>query len=329
MAKIKDKDDQQNKDEFEEKMKSLEGKFGKGSIYYGQSDDKEIQSISTGSLAFDLITRGGHKLGKLIEIFGPESSGKSTLTLHAIANFQKIGKCGIIDYESSYDRTYAKRLGVNTDKLILLQPSTMEDGYNMAEELIRTGKMSLLVMDSHTAAIPKVRLDALIGETKIAPEARVNSEGLKKIKPLLLPNECSLIGISQLRTNIGGYGDSNVPTGGNAWRFYSDIRYKVYKELKKEDELNKTTIEVIKSKCYPPHGKATFNIVWGEGIDRQKEIIDLAVEYKLIAKGGAAWYTVGETKLQGDDKLKEFLSDNSEYATQLEIDVLEKIKNGE
>lgn len=314
-------------EQFNKKMEELETKFGKGSIYYGQETGAELESISTGSLAFDMITRGGHKLGKLIEIFGPESSGKSTLTLHAIANFQNIGRCALIDYESSYDRSYAKKLGVKVDKLILVQPSTMEDGYNLMNELILTGKMSLLVMDSHTAAIPKMRLDALVGETKMAPEARTNSEGLKKLKPLLMPNNCSVIGISQLRADIGGYGEANKPTGGNAWRFYTDIRYKVYKELKREDEYNKTTIEVVKSKCYPPHGKATFNINWGTGIDKLQEIIDIAVEYKLLTKGGAGWYTIGDTKIQGDNAIKEFLNDNENFRDTLEVKVLEALKN--
>lgn len=330
MAKTTKEKTQDEKDAFQEKLKSLESRYGSGTVIRGDkiSDVKEI--VSTGSFCLDIANNlGGNPVGKLIEIFGPESSGKSTLMLHSIAKFQELeGEVIYIDYEHSFDKGYATALGVNVDKLVVITPDCAEDGYNIVEELIRTGKVRLVVIDSHTAGVPKSVLEALVGETKIAPDARVNSAAIKKIKPWLGPNRCTLMATAQLRTVIGAYGDPEKPTGGAAYKFYSDIRYKVSKVVDKDKETNKTTVEVIKSKCAAPFGKATFSIQWGKGIDRQQEIIDLAVEYKLLTKGVAGWYTIGETKLQGDDKLKEFLNDNPEYAAELEIKVIDKIKNG-
>jgi recombination protein RecA len=220
---------------------------------------------------------------------------------------------------------------VDVDNLIIIQPECQEDMYNMIEPLIRTGKFRLVVIDSHTAALCRKRIEGEVGETVMAVEARNNSTALGKIKPLLKSNRCTVIGVSQLRADIGGYGDPNKPTGGNAWKFYTDIRYKVSKEINKDKEANKTTITVIKNKCARPFGVAIFNINWGTGVDRQQEIVDFAVAFKILEKGGGGWYTVcpgGEgdgTKIQGDDKLKEFLADNPEYALEIERQVLTKI----
>ncbi len=322
------KEEVEKKDAFEEKLKLMNTKYGSGTIIRGDIIPEIKEIVSTGSFCLDVANNlGGNPVGKLIEIFGPESSGKSTLMLHAIANFQTLeGEVVLIDYEHSFDKSYAIALGVNVDKLIVINPDCSEDGYNIAEELIKTGKVRLVLIDSHTAGVPKSVLDALVGETKISPDARVNSIALKKIKPLLLPNRCTMIASAQLRTAIGDYGTPEKPTGGAAYRFYSDIRYKVSKQVDKERGLNKTVVEVVKSKCAPPFGKAEFSITWGRGVDRQQEIIDLAVEYKLLQRAGGGWYTIGETKLQGDDKLKEFLSDNPEFAIEIEIKVLDKLK---
>lgn len=310
-----------------EALKKLEEKYGVGTIIYGKNVTEDLEVVPTGSLGLDIATNcGGHPVGKLIEIFGPESSGKSTMTLHAIANFQKLeGKCILVDVEQSFDRIYATTLGVDVDSLIIIQPECQEDMYNIIEPLIRTGKFRLVVLDSHTAALCRKRIEGEVGDVVMAQEARNNSTALGKIKPLLKSNRCTMLGVSQLRADIGGYGDPNKPTGGNAWKFYTDIRYKVGKEIKKEQETNKTTVTVIKNKCARPFGVAIFNINWGTGVDRQQEILDFGIGYKILDKAGS-WYTVGEgEKIQGDEKFKEFLSDNPEYALDIEKQVLAKM----
>jgi recombination protein RecA len=317
------------KDGYLKKIEELNKKFGMGTIIGGTDYHDKVEVVDSGSLTLNIATGlNGLPVGKLIEMFGPESSGKSTLTLHFMTEFQKANKrCALVDFEQSFDKGYAKTLGVNEDELYIIQPECMEDGYNIIEELIKTDGFGLIVLDSHTAMIPRKALEGEIGDAKIALQARINSEALLKIKPLLLPHSCSMIGIAQLRTQIGSYGDPDKPSGGNAWKFYSDVRFKVSKQLKKEDEINKTTVEVIKNKCAPPFGKASFNINWGTGIDRLQEIIDLAVEFEYIQKGGAGWYTLkDDIKMQGDDKLKVFLNDNPGFAEELEEKVLLKIK---
>jgi recombination protein RecA len=260
--------------------------------------------------------------------FVVHNCGKSTLCLHIIAEFQKVDKvCALVDQEQSFDKHYAKSLGVNTEKLLISQPDCQEDAYNIIISLIEKG-VSLIVFDSHTASLPRKVIDGEVGDATIGLQARNNSTALGKLKGILNKNSATLISISQLRTNIGGYGDPNVSTGGNAYKFYSDMRFKVSKQLDKANNNNKTTVEVIKNKCGAPFGKAEFLIQWGEGIDRLQEIIDLSVEYKFINKAGAGWYTL-ETgnKIQGDVNLKQFLSDNIEYKDELEKRVLEKINS--
>jgi len=208
--------------------------------------------------------------------------------------------------------------------MFIAQPETMEDGYNLIYEAVLSKEFGLIVLDSQTAMPPKASLESEIGDAKMALQARVNNDALRKIKPNLMSTGTTMITISQLRTNIGGYGDPNVPSGGNAYKFYADMRYKVSKVLDKAKETNKTTVEVVKNKCAPPFGKAEFNIIWGIGVDRMGELIDLAVEYKFLEKSGT-WYTISDTKLQ-DGKLREFLRDNPEYALELETKVLNKIK---
>lgn len=315
----------QEKDIFLEKIELLEKRYGIGTIIHGKDIVQNLEVVSTGSMTLDLATGlRGNPIGKLIEIFGPESSGKSTLCLHMTAGFQKLdGQCLLVDFEHSYDKSYATALGVDVDKLTIIQPDCLEDGYNIIETLIRTGKVRFVIIDSHTAGMTKKIIEGETGDATVASQARVNSQALGKIKPLLAPNRCTMIGVSQLRSDIGGYG-GDKPTGGNAWKFYSDIRYKVSKVNDKANESNKTTVEVIKNKCAPPFGKAEFNINWGTGIDRQKELIDFACEFDLIKVGGA-WFTIDESKFQGMDKVKQFLTDNPEFAEDLEKKVMEKL----
>lgn len=322
-------DEEQVKDILSTKLKALESKYGKGTIILGKDTSEDLEVVDSGSLTINLATNlGGLPVGKLIELMGMESSGKSTLTLHAIANFQKLpGKCILIDYEQSFDRIYATALGVDMEKLIIIQPESMEDGYNMAEELIKTGSIRLVVIDSHTAAMPKKVVEGDVGDSTIGLQARLNSQGLGKIKPQLKANRCTMIGVSQIRQNIGGYGDPNQSTGGLAWKFYSDMRMKVNKSVDKENESNKTIVEVIKNKCAAPFGKAEFVIDWGKGISRMMEIISLAQELKMITRAGA-WYTVPgvEKTIQGEQGVYQFLMDNPEFAQNIENEVLGKLK---
>jgi len=303
----------------------LEKDFGKGIVVSGGTKS-HFDTVSTGSNKFDKITDcGGIPVGKLIEIYGPESSGKSTLTLHMIAEFQKAGKkCLLCDYEYSFDKKYATEIGVDTDALLITQPNTMEDGYNIIYEYIKTGEIGLIVIDSHTAMVPKQRMDGEIGDAKMAPEARINSDGLKKIKAELEKSNCTVLGISQLRALIGGMGNGpkTAPTGGNAWKFYSDMRIKIYRELDKENQANKTTIEIVKNKCGKPFGKTQIDIAWGIGIDKIQEIIDLAVELGVVKKGGS-WFTYNEVKCQGSNGLYKILEDNPELYEEIKKKTLD------
>lgn len=320
----------ETKKTLEEQLKELSKKYGSGTVINGKDIVEELEVVSSGSLTLNIASSiGGIPMGKLIELFGPESSGKSTLTLHIIAEFQKKNKkCVLCDSEQSFDRKYASSIGVNVDDLIIIQPECMEDGYNMIEAIIATGNVGLVVIDSHTSMMPKAVVDGEVGSATIGLSARINSVALGKIKPILKPNNCTLLAISQQRTNIGGYGDPNISTGGLAYKFYSDMRMKASKSADKVNELNKTTIEVIKNKCGNPFKKAEFKVNWGTGIDRLQEVIDLAIDYGILKKGGA-WITLedGENKIQGDEKMKEYLRDNPEYTEDLEKRIIELIKN--
>jgi recombination protein RecA len=316
-------------DPLKKLLDTLNTRYGKGTIINGRDVSFDMEVIKTGSLGLDIATSiGGNPVGKLIEMFGPESSGKSTMALHFIAEFQKAGKkCMLVDSEHSFDKKYAEAIGVKTDSLIYCQPECLEDSYNIMETVIKSGQVSLIVFDSHTSSMPKKVVDGEVGEATMALQARVNSTALGKIHPLINTHAVTVVGISQLRTNIGGYGDPNVSTGGLGWKFYSDMRFKVSKQVDKAKDLNKTTVEVIKNKCGVPFGKAEFSIIWGKGVDRQQEIIDFAAEFGLLKSGGAGWYTIDEnTKLQGDVKMKEYLSANPEYALNLEREVLNALK---
>lgn len=301
-------------------FKELNKKYGAGTVILGTETEENLEVIDSGSISFNRATSvGGYPIGRLIEMFGPQSSGKSTLCLHAIANFQKAGKKVVLcDSEQSFDRTYAEALGVNIATLLIVQPESQEDGYNQVEKLLDSGEIGLIVIDSHTAMIPRKVVDSDVGEATIGLQARINSIAIGKIHPKLRKLGCTMIAISQTRTNIGGYGDTNVATGGKAYQFYSDMRIKVFKATEKDDQQDRTTVEVIKNKVGIPYGKATFVIEWGHGIDKSQEIIDIAIEKGLIKKGGA-WFTVDEAnKFQGNDKLKGFFLENPEYLLNLE-----------
>ena len=314
---------------LEKLLDTLNSKYGKGTLITGKDIAEAVEAVPTGSFGLDLATGiNGLPVGKLIELFGPESSGKSTLALHFIAEFQKAGKKAmLVDSEHSFDKSYAQAIGVNTADLLYSQPECMEDAYNIMETVVKSKQVGLIIFDSHTSSQPKKIVEGEVGDATMALQARINSTALAKLHPLLNSYGTTLVGISQIRQNIGGYGDPNVTTGGLAWKFYSDIRMKVSKTVEKNASQNKTTVEVIKNKCSAPFGKAEFKIIWALGIDRMMEIIDFAVEYQFLKLAGGGWYTIDEqTKVQGDASLKEFLLDNPEYAKDLEMKVLSVLK---
>lgn len=312
MAKTKSDSKPSNLQELKDR---LNAKYGKGTIIGGSESQQVETVVSTGSIKFDESTNcGGIPLGKLIEIMGPESSGKSTSVLHIIAEFQAAGYTAMLcDSEHSFDASYAATIGVDVDNLIYTQPETMEDAYNLITDAIDSGLIQLIVIDSHTSLVCRARLEGEIGDAKIAPEARVHSQALLRIKPSLDQKQCTIIGVSQLREDIGSMHGGAKSTGGNAWKFYPDMRIKLFKIADKVNEVNKTNIEIIKNKCGKPFGKCEIPIEWGTGIDKVAELIDVATEYKLITRGGS-WYSQGELKLgQGINGVKAFMSDNPEF----------------
>jgi recombination protein RecA len=303
-------------------LAELEKKYGLGRLI-----PESLKIVNTGSLQLNkAMGVGGTAVGKMIEIFGPESSGKSTITLHQMAEYQKAfpdKKVALFDYEHSFDKNYASALGVDVDNLLIYQPETQESGYDMVLGLIEKEIVSCIVIDSQSAATPKVVLQGEMGDSTIGLQARINSKFCMKVKGLLDIHNCTLFIISQLRDAIGSMGEPTTTTGGKAIKFYADVRWKVWKLNDKINELNKTTVDVVKNKLASPFGQAKMNIIWGEGFDKLGEIIDYAVEIDIIKKGGAGWYTIDETKLQGEEKVKEFLKDNPELLDEWET----KIKN--
>lgn len=309
--------------QLEETLKELNKRYGIGTVISGDTVEEDVEVVDSGSLTLNIATGvGGIPVGKLIEMFGPESSGKSTLALHMIAEFQRVGKRAVLcDAEQSFDRKYATALGVNMDDLIIVQPECMEDGYNSIEEIVRSGEVGLVVIDSHTALIPKKLVDGEVGDAVMAIQARINSQAIGKLKPLLKKNNCTILAISQTRTNIGGYGDPNISTGGMAYKFYSDMRIRVSKAIEKDAGNNRTTVLILKNKCAIPYGKAIFDIEWGKGISRVGEIIELGVAKGLIVQKGS-WFCIGEEKWQGQEKLRDHILADTELYNELKTKVL-------
>ena len=314
-------------------LSQIEKQFGKGAVMrLGQNEHMSVGHVSTGSLGLDIaLGIGGLPRGRIIEIYGPESSGKTTLSLHCIAEGQKDGgNVAFIDVEHALDPVYAEALGVDIDNLLVAQPDTGEDALEIAEALIRSGAIDVLVVDSVAALVPKAEIEGEMGDSHVGLQARLMSQALRKLAGAINKSNCVAIFINQLREKVGVvYGNPEVTPGGRALKFYSSVRLEVRKAeaVKVNGEVigNRTKVKVVKNKIAPPFKEAYFDIMYGKGISRIGELIDLAVDTDVINKAGA-WFSYGETRLgQGRDKVKMLLEENEELAKEIEEKVLANI----
>ena len=324
-----------------EKLKALEvtlGKiekdFGKGTIMkLGDHAIENIQVISTGSIGLDAaLGIGGLPRGRVIEIYGPEASGKTTLAIHAIAEAQKNGGiAAIIDAEHTFDRNYAEKLGVDVENLLISQPDNGEQALEITDNLIRSGAIDIIVIDSVAALTPKAEIEGEMGDSKMGLQARLMSQALRKLTANISKTNTSCVFINQLREKIGVmFGNPETTTGGNALKFYSSVRLDIRKtnQLKEGEEIigNRTRVKIVKNKLAPPFKKADFDILYGEGISQLGEIVDLGTDYNIIKKSGS-WFSYGDTKIgQGRDAVKQILKDNPELLEELKAKVQEALK---
>lgn len=315
-------------------MDKMDKAYGKGAVMrMGDSPVVSIEAISSGSLGLDVaLGISGYPKGRVVEIYGPESSGKTTLTLHAIAETQKQGGiAAFIDAEHAFDRFYAEKLGVNTEELIISQPDNGEQALEIADNLIRSGAIDLIVVDSVAALTPKAEIEGEMGDSKMGLQARLMSQALRKLTSTISKTKCCCIFINQLREKIGVmFGNPETTTGGNALKFYASVRLDIRRtsQIKDNDGVigNRTRVKVIKNKVAPPFRQAEFDIMYGEGISKVGEIIDLGVEHNIVKKSGS-WFSYGDTKLgQGRDAVKQLLLDNPELADEIEAQIREAIK---
>ena len=315
-------------------LDKIEKDFGKGTIMkLGDQPKFDVSIIPTGSIALDhALGIGGYPRGRVIEIYGPESSGKTTLAIHAIAEAQKAGGiAAIIDAEHAFDRTYAKKLGVNVDTLLISQPDNGEQALEIADSLIRSGAIDIVVIDSVAALTPKAEIEGDMGDSKMGLQARLMSQALRKLTANISKTNTCCIFINQLREKIGiMFGNPETTTGGNALKFYASVRLDVRKlsQLKDGDDAtgNRARVKVVKNKVAPPFRKAEFDIVFGEGISKVGEIVDLGVELDIIKKSGS-WFSYGESKLaQGRDAVKQLLRDNPELCDEIEAKVRQALQ---
>ena len=314
-------------------MDKIEKDHGKGTIMrMGDNKVEEVPVISTGSIGLNVaLGVGGFPRGRVIEIYGPESSGKTTLAIHAIAEAQKAGGiAAIIDAEHAFDRFYAEKLGVNIDELLISQPDSGEQALEIADQLIRSSAIDIIVIDSVAALTPKAELEGDMGDSKMGLQARLMSQALRKLTANINRTNTTCIFINQLRDKIGiTFGNPETTTGGNALKFYASIRLDIRRigQIKDGDEVigNQTRVKIVKNKVAPPFRKAEFDIMFGEGISIAGEIIDLGVEQGIIKKSGS-WFSYGDTKLgQGRDAAKKVMIDNPELAAELEQKIMEAL----
>lgn len=318
-------------------MDKIEKNFGKGSIMkLGDDSFEEVDVIPSGSVGLNAaLGVGGYPRGRIIEIYGPESSGKTTLAIHAIAEAQKMGGiAAIIDAEHAFDRFYAQKLGVDIDNLLISQPDCGEQALEIAEQLIRSSAIDIIVIDSVAALTPKAEIEGEMGENKVGLQARLMSQALRKLTSAISKTKTTCIFINQLREKIGiMFGNPETTTGGNALKFYASVRLDIRRvsQLKDgEDAIgNQVRVKVVKNKVAPPFRKAEFDIMFGEGISRIGEIVDLGVAYGVIKKSGS-FFSYNETKLaQGRDRTKALIADNPELAEELEMKIAEAMKGVE
>jgi len=331
-----DKLRQQKLKALEATLGNIEKSYGKGSIMkLGDEAVEEIESISTGSLGIDIaLGIGGVPKGRVIEIFGPESSGKTTLAMHIIAEAQKKGGiAAFIDAEHAFDRFYAEKLGIDTQNLLISQPDHGEQALEIADSLIRSAAIDVIVIDSVAALTPKSEIDGEMGDSKMGLHARLMSQALRKLTANIARTGTVCIFINQLREKIGVmFGNPETTTGGNALKFYASVRIDIRRigQIKDGDNIkgNRARVKIVKNKVAPPFRKAEFDIIYGEGISKIGEIIDLGVEYNIVKKSGS-WYSYGETKLgQGRDAVKALLLDNPDMVDELEVKIKEAIAAG-
>ena len=338
MSKEKSNEKEVNKEKLKAlqlTLDKLEKTYGKGTIMkMGDTPVEHLEVIPTGSLSLDIaLGVGGYPKGRIIEIYGPESSGKTTLAIHAIAEVQKTGGiAAFIDAEHAFDRFYAQRLGVDIDALLISQPDNGEQALEIAENLIRSGAIDIIVIDSVAALTPKAEIEGEMGESKMGLQARLMSQALRKLTGTISKTGCCCIFINQLREKIGVmFGNPETTTGGNALKFYSSVRLDIRRSTQlKEGEVvmgNRTRVKVVKNKVAPPFRLAEFDILYGEGISRLGEIIDLGVEHNIIKKSGS-WFAYEDTKLgQGRDAVKQIFIDNPELMDRIEKQVREVMSN--
>ncbi|BDX38320.1 protein RecA [Tenuifilaceae bacterium CYCD] len=338
MEKTESKD---RKEVSKEKLKALqatldkiEKDFGKGSIMkMGDKAIAEVSAISSGSLSLDIaLGIGGYPRGRVVEIYGPESSGKTTLAIHAIAEAQKQGGiAAIIDAEHAFDRTYAEKLGVDVETLLISQPDNGEQALEIADNLIRSGAIDIIVIDSVAALTPKAEIEGEMGDSKMGLQARLMSQALRKLTATISKTNTCCIFINQLRDKIGVmFGNPETTTGGNALKFYASVRVDIRRlnQIKDGDDStgNRVRVKIVKNKLAPPFKKAEFDIMFGEGISKSGEIIDLATELNVVKKSGS-WFSYGDTRLgQGRDAVRQLILDNPELSAEIETKIKEILK---
>lgn len=322
---------QDKKTALETAIAQIEKNYGKGAIMrLGDDIPVNVEAVSTGSLSLDLaLGIGGVPRGRIIEIYGPESSGKTTLALHVLASAQKMGgEVAFIDVEHALEPAYARNVGVNIDELLISQPDTGEQALEITEALVRSGAIDVVVVDSVAALLPRSELEGDMGDASVGVVARLMSQALRKLAGQISKTQCIVIFINQLREKIGVmYGNPETTPGGRALKYFSSVRIDVRRieTLKSGSEMigNRTRAKVIKNKVAPPFKVAEFDIIYGEGISKVGEIVDMAVELDIIEKGGA-WFTVGEVRLQGREAVKEYLKENPEVSDEIERQVRER-----
>lgn len=316
-------------------LDKMDKAYGKGTVMRMGDDavTEDIGAIPSGSLGLDLaLGIGGYPRGRVVEIYGPESSGKTTLTLHAIAEAQKAGGiAAFIDAEHAFDRTYAANLGVDVENLIISQPDNGEQALEIADNLIRSGAIDIIVIDSVAALTPKAEIEGEMGDSRMGLQARLMSQALRKLTGTISKTKCTAIFINQLREKIGVmFGNPETTTGGNALKFYASVRLDIRRvsQIKVGDEAmgNHVRVRVVKNKVAPPFRQAEFDIMFGQGISKVGEILDIGVEKEIVKKSGS-WYSYGDTRLgQGRDTVKELLLDNPELAEEIENKITEAVK---